>query len=122
MPDPTTDDAALARATLLDAGAKALPRQPWQHPHEPPADVTLLRFALWRASTAAGSASTEELSAALRLLEGARSDLDTLESALLLTARAEGMTWGAIADALGLRSPQAAQQRYQRGTRPEVSP
>lgn len=76
--------------------------------------MTLLRYALWRANQKTDTASTEELRAALRLIESARSDLDTLEVALLLTARAEGLTWSQISEELGLRSPQAAQQRYQR--------
>lgn len=74
----------------------------------------LLRYALWRANRPGGTASVEELDAALSMMEAARADLDTLEIALLLTARAEGMTWAEIARALGLGSPQAAQQRFQR--------
>ena len=108
------DRVVAARDRLLTAGAADLPHRPWQHPNEPPDDVTLLRFALSRASGQVGHASREELAAALVLLEGARADLDALETALLFTARAEGMTWPEIADLLGLRSPQAAQQRLQR--------
>ena len=120
------DGAASARAALLAAGADALERRPWQHPNELPDDTSLVRFALWRASgspTVSGSptgnassedARTAEIAAALALLDSARSDLDALETALVFTARAEGLTWARIAEAMGLRSPQAAQQRFQR--------
>lgn len=103
-----------ARERLRTAATHALPRSPWQHPAEAPEASTLLRFALQRANADIGHASREELIAALSLIDTARSDLDALETALLLTARAEGLTWAQIAPALGLRSPQAAQQRYQR--------
>ncbi len=49
--------------------------------------------------------------AALRLLPAAREELDQLETGLLLAARATGMTWTEMADALGLGSAQACQQR-----------
>lgn len=110
--------AADARRWLLAAGGRDLPRRPWQHRAEPADDVSLLRLALWRASTNAGSASMPEIEAALSLLNSARSDFEALETALLFTARSEGMTWTHIADLLGMRSPQAAQQRYQRGAKP----
>lgn len=117
-PDPPDDP----RRRLRAAGAEDLPRQPWQHPAEPPEAATLLRFALWRANEAGSTASLGELTAALSMIETARSDLDSLEVALLLTARAEGMTWAEVAEALGLRSPQAALQRFQRfSQRPTAS-
>lgn len=109
-PDPVGE----ARRALLDAGGADLPRMPWQHPSAPAEDALLLRHALDRAGSRAGSGRTDELRAALRLLDAARSDLDTLETALLLSARAEGMTWTEIAEDLGLRSAQAAQQRSRR--------
>lgn len=84
------------------------------HPAAPLDDATLIRFAVWRANSAVGSASRDDLRAAVRLLESARADLDALESAVLFIARAEGLTWPEIASELGVRSPQAAQQRYQR--------
>ena len=109
-----SDPADRARRVLLDAGASGLPRLPWQHPEAPAEDAVLLRFALHRAGGRVGSGRTDELRAALRLLEAARSDLDGLETALLLSARAEGMTWAEIAEDLGLHSAQAAQQRSRR--------
>lgn len=117
-PDPVED----ARRRLQAAGAQDLLLRPWQHPVEPPDAATLLRFALWRANVAGRTASLDELTAALSMIETARSDLDSLEAALLLTARAEGMTWAEVAASLGLRSPQAAQQRFQRiSQRPTAS-
>ena len=74
----------------------------------------LLRFALWRVTGQGDDVSVPELEAGLSLIDSARSELDSLETALVFTARAEGLTWARIAEALGLRSPQAAQQRYQR--------
>ena len=52
--------------------------------------------------------------AALQLIESARAELDALETGLLFVARAEGLTWPQIAERLGVRSPQAAQQRFER--------
>lgn len=119
--DPTEEQEA-ARQRLIAAGARELPRLPWQHPKEPPDDVTLLRFALWRANQQVGSVPADQLAAALALIDAARESLDTLETALLFTARAEGWTWPQVAGALGVRTPQAAQQRYQRASRrPEGS-
>lgn len=108
------DPVAGSRRVLLDAGAADLPRLPWQHHQAPVEDGLLLRYALHLASGRVGSGSTEELRAGLRLLESARSEFESLETALLLSARAEGMTWAEIAEDLGLRSAQAAQQRSRR--------
>ncbi|GAA4971087.1 hypothetical protein [Kineococcus glutinatus] len=123
-----------ARRLLLDAGADGLPRRPWQAGAAPPADVDLLRFALWWSTAGAahpGAASettaetstetstettTEVALAALRLLPAARAELDQVEAAVLFTARACGLTWARMADALGLGSAQACQQRFDRLT------
>ena len=112
-----TDEATtveVARQQLLDAGADALPRQPWQPHRAAPDDVTLLRFAVRHANSAVGEASHDDIRAALALIETAREDLDALESALILIARAEGLTWPDIARQLRVRTPQAAQQRFRR--------
>ena len=50
----------------------------------------------------------------VRLLDSARSELDQVEAALLFAARAAGMTWPVLSEALGLRSAQAGQQRLNR--------
>lgn len=103
-----------ARQQLLGSGADALPRLPWQPPRVPPDDVLLLRYAMWRANASVGEASHDDLRAALTLIRTARADLDALEAGLILIARAEGLTWPEVAKQLGVRSPQAALQRFQR--------
>ncbi len=74
-------------------------------------------------SLAAGSAVPEDgeepvdaadLTAALTLVPSARAEMDQLEASLLTIARGQGMTWQELAFGLGLGSPQAAQQRYER--------
>lgn len=116
VPDESAEKASVdtARQRLLDAGAADLAAPPWSHPSAPPDDVTLIAFAVWRANRAVGQADREELLAAVRLLDSAHGQVEALESALLLIARAEGLTWPEIAGALGVRSPQAAQQRARR--------
>ncbi len=66
------------------------------------------------ANAAAGQALHDDIRAALSLIETAREDLDALESALILIARAEWLTWPDIAHQLRVRTPQAAQQRFRR--------
>jgi hypothetical protein len=51
---------------------------------------------------------------ALTLLGPARCDVDRLETQLIMLARGQGLTWRFVAEALGLRSPQAAAQRWTR--------
>ncbi|NUL44571.1 hypothetical protein F7P69_05090 [Cellulosimicrobium funkei] len=111
-----------ARQRLVESGADELPRFPWQHTKAPADDLTLLRYALWRANATVGEADHGDLRAALRLVDSARADLDALEAGLLLVARAEGLTWPDIAHQLGVKSPQAAQQRFQRVSSRTPSP
>lgn len=82
-------------------------------PHD---DTTLIRYALWRANSGTGLDVPQDLFAALQLVESARAEMDALEAGLLFVARAEGLTWPEIAEHLGVRSPQAAQQRFERVT------
>ncbi len=103
---------AVARGHLLQAGASHLPRQPWLHARQPPAATDLIRFAVWRAN--AGGIGEEGLLAALTLLTAARAELDQTEAALLFIARSQGLSWPRISRAMGLGSPQAAQQRFDR--------
>lgn len=100
-----------ARTRLLGAGAAALPRMPWLAGRQPPAAADLIRFALWHGDAGAG-----DLLAALTLLPAARAEVDQAEAALLFTARAHGLSWSQISRAMGLGSPQAAQQRFGRIT------
>ena len=101
-----------ARGHLLESGASSLPRAPWLHERQPPAAADLIRFAIWRASV--GDLGEEGVLAGLALLTAARAELDQSEAALLFTARSHGLSWPRISRAMGLRSPQAAQQRFDR--------
>jgi hypothetical protein len=101
-----------ARQRLIDAGASSLPRAPWLHRSQPPSSIDLVRFAVWRGQT--GKVTEEEVDAALNLLSAARAEVEQLETALLFTARAKGMSWGRISRGMGLGSAQAALQRYER--------
>ena len=115
-----------ARGHLLRAGASQLPRQPWLHEQQPPAATDLIRFAVWRANASGHGANVgghganadgigeEGVLAALSLLAAARAELDQSEAALLFTARSHGLSWPRISRAMGLGSPQAAQQRFDR--------
>ncbi|MDG5801320.1 DNA-binding protein [Streptomyces ossamyceticus] len=55
-----------------------------------------------------------DITAALSLVALARAEMDELEVGLLEMARGRGMTWPDIAFGLGLQTPQAARQRYER--------
>ncbi|MEV7284453.1 DNA-binding protein [Streptomyces sp. NPDC093252] len=55
-----------------------------------------------------------DITAALSLVPLVRGELDELETGLLQMARGRGMTWQEIAFGLGLGTPQAARQRYER--------
>ncbi|MDJ1133647.1 DNA-binding protein [Streptomyces iconiensis] len=55
-----------------------------------------------------------DITAALSLVPRARGEMDELEAGLLQMARGRGMTWPDIAFGLGLGTPQAARQRYER--------
>jgi hypothetical protein len=55
-----------------------------------------------------------DITAALSLVPRARGEMDELEAGLLQMARGRGMTWQEIAFGLGLGTPQAARQRYER--------
>ncbi|MFG2334902.1 DNA-binding protein [Streptomyces sp. NPDC048604] len=55
-----------------------------------------------------------DITAALSLVPLVRGELDELEAGLLQMARGRGMTWPEVAFGLGLGTPQAARQRYER--------
>jgi hypothetical protein len=103
-----------SRKRLLDAGASSLPRPPWLHRSQPPPAVDLVRFAVWRGQ--ADQVDDEDVEAALALLPAARAEMEQLETALVFTARAQGLSWGRISRAMGLGSAQAALQRFDRLT------
>ena len=68
------------------------------------------------ASYAAGEdlVDAEDLAAALTLMPHVRAELDETELGLLMMSRGHGLTWMQIAEAQGLGSAQAAQQRHDR--------
>ena len=104
-----------ARDRLTAGGGRDLPRLPWLADGQPHDAVTLIRQALWRAGTDRGSLEQpDDLLAAITLLAAARAEVDQIEAGLLFVARAEGLTWAQVAQALGLRTAQAAQQRHER--------
>lgn len=100
-----------ARELLLEAGAEELERRPWQPKPVPPSAVDLIQFFLWQSRD---GSSSEAALAALQLLPAARAEIDQLETGLLFAARGAGLTWAQMATALGLKSPQACQQRLDR--------
>ncbi|MGG2465027.1 DNA-binding protein [Streptomyces sp. RGM 3693] len=55
-----------------------------------------------------------DVTAALSLIPVVRGEMDELEAGLLQMARGRGMTWQEISFGLGLGTPQAARQRYER--------
>jgi hypothetical protein len=55
-----------------------------------------------------------DVTAALSLVPLVRGEMEELEATLLRMARGRGMTWQEIAFGLGLGTPQAARQRYER--------
>jgi hypothetical protein len=63
---------------------------------------------------AAGGSEASEVLAALAALPAVRRDLDRVERELIEAARDLGVAWPAIAQALGLASRQAAEQRWLR--------
>ncbi|MFI2104357.1 DNA-binding protein [Isoptericola sp. NPDC019693] len=109
-------DEARARRVLLELGADALAPRPWQPPSVPPSATDLVRHYLWR--SARGELTPEQDAAgalaALALVPAARAEAEQLETAALFSARGAGHTWGRMAGALGLGSPQAVQQRLDR--------
>lgn len=129
--DPfTPPDASRARAHRTHAalsriserhGSTDSQRRRWSHATAlDPYEAICLVLAL-----AAGSALPEpdeapldetDLTAALTLIPHLRAELDALEAGLLSLARTRGLTWQAVAFGLGLGTPQAARQRFERLT------
>lgn len=108
---------AQARGLLLGAGADRLERRPWQPPPVPPSATDLIQFFLWWAGAgepADDAGRRQAALAALRLLPAARAEVDQLEAGLLFAARGLDLTWNEMAQAVGLHSPQACQQRLDR--------
>ncbi len=99
-----------AQAHLAEHAGDAVVPRPWRPAPVPPSAVDLIHYALWRAD----ELGQDGILAALTLLPAAREEIEGLEAGLVFTARSAGLTWAQIAEAMGLRSPQAIQQRYTR--------
>jgi hypothetical protein len=105
-----------ATKLLMERGASDLPRRPWLVGRQPQPARDLIEHVLWRANGTGRGETVDgpDVRAALTLISAARAELEAQETALLFLARAEGLTWPQIAENLGLRSAQAAQQRLDR--------
>lgn len=64
--------------------------------------------------TGESGAFADDVAAALGLFGGMRVALDQMEAQVVMEARRRGMEWREIAHHQGLKSSQAASQRYQR--------
>ena len=101
-----------SRQELIEAADDALETRPWLAGRLRGTDADLVRAAAWLARKP--DVERTVLDAGLRLLASAREELDQIETGLLFAARAAGMAWSEIAEALSLQSRQAAQQRFDR--------
>ncbi|MEU7148926.1 DNA-binding protein [Streptomyces sp. NPDC045456] len=83
-------------------------------PHEAVRLVAFLMSGAARLEEGEPEVDRADITAALSLLPLVRGELDELEAGLLRMARGRGMTWPEVAFGLGLGTPQAARQRYER--------
>jgi hypothetical protein len=83
-------------------------------PHEAVRLVTFLLSGAALLDEGEPEVDRADITAALTLMPLVRAELDELEASLLQMARGRGMTWPEIAFGLGLGTPQAARQRYER--------
>ncbi|MCX2923074.1 DNA-binding protein [Streptomyces sp. NEAU-W12] len=83
-------------------------------PHEAVRLVSFLLSGAAQVDDGEPEVDRADVTAALSLVPLVRGELDELETGLLQMARGRGMTWQDIAFGLGLGTPQAARQRYER--------
>ncbi|PNE41238.1 MULTISPECIES: DNA-binding protein [Streptomyces] len=83
-------------------------------PHEAVRIVSFLLSGAAQLHDGEAEVDRADITAALSLVPMARGDMDELETGLLQMARGRGMTWQEISFGLGLGTPQAARQRYER--------
>ncbi|MFC8830661.1 DNA-binding protein [Streptomyces sp. NPDC057137] len=83
-------------------------------PHEAVRLVSFLLSGAAKPEEGEPEVDRADITAALSLVPRARGDMDELEAGLLQMARGRGMTWQEVAFGLGLGTPQAARQRYER--------
>jgi len=101
------------RERLTARFARGAERKRWQQQRLPLGAYQAL--ARVRAAVDAGDQATpEDVQDALRLLPGLRDELDSAERQLIEATRDRGASWAALAAPLGVRSRQAAEQRYRR--------
>ncbi|MFD9134325.1 DNA-binding protein [Streptomyces bottropensis] len=93
------------------------------HPQEAIRQVSYLLSGAALLDDGEAEVDRADITAALTLIPLARAEMDELEVGLLDMARGRGMTWPEIAFGLGLQTPQAARQRYERlASRTETGP
>ncbi|MET9293630.1 DNA-binding protein [Streptomyces sp. NPDC003077] len=83
-------------------------------PHEAVRLVAFLLSGAARRDEDEPEVDQADITAALSLVPRMRGEMDELETGLLQMARGRGMTWQEVAFGLGLGTPQAARQRYER--------
>jgi len=83
-------------------------------PHEAVRMVSFLLSGAVQPDDGEPEVDQADIVAALSLVPQARAQADDLEAGLIQMARGRGMTWQEIAFGLGLGTPQAARQRYER--------
>ncbi|OPC78715.1 DNA-binding protein [Embleya scabrispora] len=83
-------------------------------PHEAIRLVSFLLGGIAQPADGEPAVDHADITAALSLIPMARGEMDDLEAGLLRMARGREMTWQEIAFGLGLGTPQAARQRYER--------
>ncbi len=83
-------------------------------PHEAIRLVSFLLSGTTKPDEGEPEVDRADVTAALSLVPRARAEMEQLEAGLLQMARGRGMTWQEIAFGLGLGTPQAARQRYER--------
>ncbi|MEU0739543.1 DNA-binding protein [Streptomyces sp. NPDC006134] len=83
-------------------------------PHEAVRLVSFLLSGAAQLESGEPEVDHADITAALSLVPLVRGEMDELEAGLLRMARGRGMTWHEIAFGLGLGTPQAARQRYER--------
>ena len=83
-------------------------------PHEAVRLVSFLMSGAAQVDDGEPEVDQADITAALSLVPLVRAEMDELETSLLQMARGRGMTWQEIAFGLGLGTPQAARQRYER--------
>ncbi len=115
MSDDSSNQARERLSALADD-----PTAHWAPAHRLEQDAALINKLMMTATNHQQSdgqtpdATPEDVGAALSLFDDMRGQLDKLETQVIIEARRRGMDWKQIAACQGLKSSQAASQRYQR--------